>query len=37
MNIVIDPIGSFNGQVREECLNLHWFTTLTEAQSIIEH
>ncbi|MCP4097446.1 MAG: transposase [Planctomycetaceae bacterium] len=37
MNTVIDPIGSFNGRVREECLNLHRFTTLAEAQWIIEH
>ena len=29
-------IESFNGRFREECLNLHWFTTLAEAQRIIE-
>ena len=29
-------IESFNGRFREECLNLHWFTTLAEAQQIIE-
>ncbi len=29
-------IESFNGRFREECLNLHWFTTLAEAQSLIE-
>ncbi len=30
-------IESFNGRFREECLNLHWFTTLAEAQRIIEN
>ncbi len=29
-------IESFNGRFRQECLNLNWFTTLAEAQSIIE-
>ncbi len=29
-------IESFNGRFREECLNLHWFSTLIEAQRIIE-
>jgi len=29
-------IESFNGRFREECLNLHWFSTLEEAQAIIE-
>ncbi len=29
-------IESFNGRFREECLNLHWFTNLAEAQRIIE-
>lgn len=29
-------IESFNGRLREECLNLHWFTSLDEAQAIIE-
>ena len=27
---------SFNGKVRDECLNDHWFLTLQEAQGIIE-
>ncbi|MCP4072715.1 MAG: transposase [Hyphomicrobiales bacterium] len=31
------PIECFNDRFCEECLNLHWFTTLAEAQSIIEH
>ncbi len=30
-------IESFNGRFREECLNLHWFTSLDEAQRIIEN
>ncbi len=30
-------IESFNGRLHEECLNLHWFTALAEAQSIIEN
>lgn len=30
-------IESFNGRFREECLNLHWFTSLAEAQRIIEN
>ncbi len=29
-------IETFNGSLRDECLNLHWFATLTEARSIIE-
>jgi len=29
-------IESFNGRFREECLNLNWFTTLAEAERIIE-
>jgi putative transposase len=29
-------IESFNGKFRDECLNEHWFTTLQEAQLVIE-
>jgi putative transposase len=29
-------IETFNGTLRDECLNLHWFKTLAEARSIIE-
>ena len=29
-------IESFNGRFREECLNLNWFTSLAEAERIIE-
>jgi hypothetical protein len=29
-------IESFNERFQEECLKLHWFTTLAEAQRIIE-
>lgn len=34
------PIGnaqieSFNGRVRDECLNLHWFTSLSQARLVI--
>ena len=29
-------IETFNGSLRDECLNLHWFATLAEARSIIE-
>ena len=29
-------IESFNGRVRDECLNLHWFTTLADARLVIE-
>ncbi len=29
-------IESFNGRLREECLNQHWFTSIGEARSIIE-
>jgi transposase InsO family protein len=29
-------IESFNGRLRDECLNEHWFTSLTHAQVIIE-
>ena len=29
-------IETFNGSLRDECLNVHWFTSLTEVQSIVE-
>ena len=29
-------IESFNGKFRDECLNLHWFTSLRHAQRVIE-
>ena len=29
-------IESFNGKLRNECLNLEWFTSLREAQQVIE-
>jgi putative transposase len=29
-------IESFNGTLREECLNLHWFDDLTQASALIE-
>jgi putative transposase len=29
-------VESFNGTFRAECLNAHWFTTLTEAKQVIE-
>ena len=29
-------IETFNGSLREECLNLHWFETLAEARQTIE-
>lgn len=29
-------IESFNGWFRDECLNLHWFTTLDDARDVIE-
>jgi putative transposase len=29
-------IETFNGSLRDECLNLHWFETLTEARQLIE-
>ena len=29
-------IESFNGRLRDECLNVHQFASLTEAQTIIE-
>ena len=28
--------GTFNGSLRDECLNLHWFETMAEARSVIE-
>ena len=28
---------SFNGKLRDECLNMHWFESLAEARTIIEH
>jgi putative transposase len=30
-------IESFNGSFRDECLNVHWFLSLTDAQEKIEH
>jgi len=30
-------IESFNSRLRDECLNAHWFVTVTEAQLTIEH
>jgi len=29
-------IESFNGKLRDECLNIHWFLSITHAQSTIE-
>jgi putative transposase len=29
-------IESFNGKLRDECLNMHWFESLQEAKSRIE-
>jgi transposase InsO family protein len=29
-------IESFNGRLRDECLNEHWFTSLTHAHTVIE-
>ena len=29
-------VESFNGKLRDECLNQHWFTSLEEARSEIE-
>jgi putative transposase len=29
-------VESFNGTLRAECLNVHWFETLTEAMQVIE-
>ena len=29
-------IESFNGRLREECLNQHWFTSLEDAKQTIE-
>ena len=29
-------VESFNGRLRDECLNEHWFVTLAQARSIIE-
>lgn len=30
------PVESFNGHVREECLDQHWFETRAEAREVIE-
>ncbi len=29
-------VESFNGRLRDECLNEHWFTSLSQAQAVIE-
>jgi putative transposase len=31
-----DFVGSFNGRLRDECLNAHWFLSLTDARAKIE-
>ena len=30
-------VESFNGKFRDECLNMHWFTTIRNARRKIEH
>jgi putative transposase len=30
-------IESFNGRLRDECLNEHWFTTMVHAREVIEN
>lgn len=30
-------IESFNGRIRQECLNQHWFESIEEAKSVIEN
>ena len=30
-------VESFNGKLRDECLNAHWFTTLRQARNTIEN
>jgi putative transposase len=29
-------VESFNGRLRDECLNEHWFTSLSHARAVIE-
>jgi putative transposase len=29
-------VESFNGRLRDECLNEHWFTSLAHARTVIE-
>lgn len=29
-------VESFNGRLRDECLNEHWFTSLLQARTVIE-
>ena len=29
-------VETFNGSLRDECLNLHWYDTMAEARSVIE-
>jgi len=29
-------IETFNGSLRDECLNVHWFSSIEEAQALIE-
>ena len=29
-------IESLNGKLRDECLNMHWFESLTEARRVLE-
>ena len=29
-------VETFNGSLRDECLNVHWFKTLAEAKQVLE-
>lgn len=32
----VQPVETFNGTLRDECLNLNWFASLTEAQWLLD-
>jgi putative transposase len=34
--VVQGSIATFNGTLRDECLNLHWLETMAEARLVIE-
>lgn len=36
MFAVRNRLGAFNGRLRDECLNEHWFVTLAQARAVIE-
>lgn len=34
--VIMMGVDSFNGRLREECLNVHWFSSLEDAQQKVD-